>query len=438
MKNLRRMKESGITLIALVVTIIVLLILAGISINMAMGNNGLITKAKQASEENRGASVEEERDLWKLNNGVQEYDKNGITKRLDELLSELGPDGKKLLSNDEIDEITRTGQIRIASRIIKFKNPPISNYIKVGDYVEYNPALGVDDTSKLTYESIEGTLQRHGNGLKTQTFIAKPDIKWRVLNVLDETIEIIPKESLKKEEDDNSGYFMFGGPIGYLYAEQELNEISKIYGYGYGASSDMSVQFNIGGPLDPITEVTIENTGARSIKIEDINKIAKIGMQKDGTSITKTFTELDSSYGNNDNPSREVYYPTLDPNRGRPNGCSNSEGAKNLTYSYYEYNKDLISNSKIRELLFNDEYWLASRYIMPTNDTCVYYGIFNANKQKIGYSSRGWSGQVGAYGGGYGYAGIRPVITIKADAINMQNIEQNSGTENMPWQLTSF
>ena len=39
-------KERGITLVALVVTIVVLLILAGVSISMVLGNNGIVTKAK--------------------------------------------------------------------------------------------------------------------------------------------------------------------------------------------------------------------------------------------------------------------------------------------------------------------------------------------------------------------------------------------------------
>ena len=43
-------KTSGITLIALVVTIIVLLILAGISIQMLTGDNGILTRAGQAKE----------------------------------------------------------------------------------------------------------------------------------------------------------------------------------------------------------------------------------------------------------------------------------------------------------------------------------------------------------------------------------------------------
>ena len=38
-------KKEGITLIALVVTIVLLLILAGVSLNLVLGNNGIITKA---------------------------------------------------------------------------------------------------------------------------------------------------------------------------------------------------------------------------------------------------------------------------------------------------------------------------------------------------------------------------------------------------------
>ncbi len=44
-------KQEGITLIALVVTIIVLIILAGVSISMIVGENGIITQAKTAKEE---------------------------------------------------------------------------------------------------------------------------------------------------------------------------------------------------------------------------------------------------------------------------------------------------------------------------------------------------------------------------------------------------
>ena len=51
--------NKGITLIALVVTIIVLIILAGISINLILGDNGIITKAAQAKEKNTHTTVYE-------------------------------------------------------------------------------------------------------------------------------------------------------------------------------------------------------------------------------------------------------------------------------------------------------------------------------------------------------------------------------------------
>ena len=47
-KNTRR--NRGITLIALVITIIILLILAGVTINSILGNNSLLVKVKQAKE----------------------------------------------------------------------------------------------------------------------------------------------------------------------------------------------------------------------------------------------------------------------------------------------------------------------------------------------------------------------------------------------------
>ena len=59
-------KEKGVTLVALVVTIIVLIILAGISINLVLGDNGIITIAKKAKENTELAKIEEETELNEL------------------------------------------------------------------------------------------------------------------------------------------------------------------------------------------------------------------------------------------------------------------------------------------------------------------------------------------------------------------------------------
>ncbi len=53
-------RQSGITLVALVITIIVLLILAGVSISLALGQNGVLTRASGAVSANEKAKVQEE------------------------------------------------------------------------------------------------------------------------------------------------------------------------------------------------------------------------------------------------------------------------------------------------------------------------------------------------------------------------------------------
>ena len=62
----KRVKENGITLIALVITIIVLLILAGVSIAMLTGENGILTQAQRAKQETEKSSEDELRRLTAL------------------------------------------------------------------------------------------------------------------------------------------------------------------------------------------------------------------------------------------------------------------------------------------------------------------------------------------------------------------------------------
>ena len=66
-------KDRGITLIALVVTIIVLLILAGISISMLTGQNGILNRATEAKEETEKANTEEKATLNKYEDIINQY-----------------------------------------------------------------------------------------------------------------------------------------------------------------------------------------------------------------------------------------------------------------------------------------------------------------------------------------------------------------------------
>ena len=137
---MKRTKQNGITLIALVITIIVLLILAGVSIATLTGENGILTRANDAKVETRGAAVEEEKDLWKANKLANEYS-NGDVETLSELLERIGPNGSKLLTQEEVDEIQETGQTEIGSRTIVFG-------MTIGNIYDDN-LIG----QKVTYES---------------------------------------------------------------------------------------------------------------------------------------------------------------------------------------------------------------------------------------------------------------------------------------------
>ncbi|MFR0822814.1 MAG: hypothetical protein ACLU84_08575 [Clostridia bacterium] len=68
----RKWKEKGVTLIALVITIIVLIILAGVAINALVGENGIITQARRAKEETQQGKRDEQGGLLSLE---QEIDK---------------------------------------------------------------------------------------------------------------------------------------------------------------------------------------------------------------------------------------------------------------------------------------------------------------------------------------------------------------------------
>ena len=85
-KNLNKEKHiimkrntKGITLIALVVTIIVLIILAGVSISLVLGENGIVNKAKKAKENTELAKVEEETRLNELAKQIEEGTSGGTT-----------------------------------------------------------------------------------------------------------------------------------------------------------------------------------------------------------------------------------------------------------------------------------------------------------------------------------------------------------------------
>ena len=69
-------RQKGITLIALVVTITVLIILATVSINTVLGNNGIIARAQKARDSYQNSSTSEDEQMAVLANEMAQYDKD--------------------------------------------------------------------------------------------------------------------------------------------------------------------------------------------------------------------------------------------------------------------------------------------------------------------------------------------------------------------------
>ena len=67
----KRTKEKGITLVALVITIIVLLILAGITIGTLFGKNGIIENAKKAKDETERVEKEEQEAIKDIQDSLE-------------------------------------------------------------------------------------------------------------------------------------------------------------------------------------------------------------------------------------------------------------------------------------------------------------------------------------------------------------------------------
>ena len=103
--------QKGITLVALVVTIIVLIILAGISINLLLGDNGLITRAQEAKKQQKIAEVKEklslelsaaETDAILRNESLEEEQLNDIISKY----GTLQDDKDTILTKDDNYEIS--------------------------------------------------------------------------------------------------------------------------------------------------------------------------------------------------------------------------------------------------------------------------------------------------------------------------------------------
>lgn len=99
-------RKEGITLIALVVTIIIILILAGISLNLVLGDSGIVTKAKEAKYETRKALATERVEIEVAGSYGEEgkIEINTLNSNLKNHIKELTYKGKELAEGNYITE----------------------------------------------------------------------------------------------------------------------------------------------------------------------------------------------------------------------------------------------------------------------------------------------------------------------------------------------
>lgn len=106
----KSIENKGITLVALVITIIVLLILAGVTISLVVGDNGILTRAKDSKITNEKAGIYEQISLA-TSNGEMEYYANGTDRLIayrNALLSEVNGIDANSLTDNGTDLITGT------------------------------------------------------------------------------------------------------------------------------------------------------------------------------------------------------------------------------------------------------------------------------------------------------------------------------------------
>ena len=203
-KNKRN--EKGITLIALVVTIVVLLILAGVSISMLSGENGIIRQAQEAKNTTRAEAIKERIRLWKSEQKINEYTGNTTTETLVDQLYEEG-----LITESERDELIQTGFIQIGKEKVDLS------------LSEDNPDL------ELLKKYLLG-IDKKGIDIKTITNIETASSISELKFIGNEIIEQAETEleiiNIANEGEQIFIYFKYNGLEYKVYVKEDMNTTS--------------------------------------------------------------------------------------------------------------------------------------------------------------------------------------------------------------------
>ena len=158
MKRTKQHKEKfnqGITLVALVVTIVVLLILAGVSLNLVLGENGIISKAREASTKTVQAQQNSEIEM-----NLLEQELANATKEPDPAEGVKMPTGFYYVGG------TKTSGIVISDNVNdkdKYKNKAVVGTDLLGNQYVWIPCTTDSTSSKLQYARTEWGVEEDGD-----------------------------------------------------------------------------------------------------------------------------------------------------------------------------------------------------------------------------------------------------------------------------------
>ena len=158
MKRTKQQKEKfnqGITLVALVVTIVVLLILAGVSLNLVLGENGIISKAREASTKTVQAQQNSEIEM-----NLLEQELANATKEPDPAEGVKMPTGFYYVGG------TKTSGIVISDNVNdkdKYKNKAVVGTDLLGNQYVWIPCTTDSTSSKLQYARTEWGVEEDGD-----------------------------------------------------------------------------------------------------------------------------------------------------------------------------------------------------------------------------------------------------------------------------------
>ena len=174
-KGIVKNKESGITLMALVVTIIILLILAGISIGMLSGDNSIIEQAGNAKTQ---TDIAQEKEILEqatvVAMGKSKYG-NVEKQYLDPELNKYSEIEGTEDVDDGIEVTFKSGRVYLvdADGNVNQLIPPDRTGLEIGDYIDYEP-----DGVSTAYN-----LSQNYTDYSSITSITQEELDWQILRI---------------------------------------------------------------------------------------------------------------------------------------------------------------------------------------------------------------------------------------------------------------